>query len=196
MYNLNEYKNIASNYGRYASWAIWDYDREIDTTIISQNYTKLHSKYILLGLNVSGLLNNINWVNFHSGKHDRKIKYACNDTKLRGSYMTDIFKDLPEPNSNKIDVILTQKLIDQNVELFNKEMKDIKINNETKFIIFGKKAFEYFNLHFKKSYKNKIIFQRHYSSRGTDKEWVESFWEKMNIGNDYNSMIMNYKKIT
>jgi dihydrofolate reductase len=108
--------------------------------------------------------------------------------------MTDIFKDLPEPNSNKIDSILTQELINKNVELFKKEMKDIGISDETIFIIFGKKAFEKFNKHFKNKLKNKIIYHRHYSSRGTDREWVEGFWEKFNIKSDYNTTVNKYGK--
>lgn len=195
MFNINEYNNLALKYGSCASWAVWDYKKENDTLIISQNYKQLHSKFIFLGLNISRSLINDPWINFHNGKHDRKIKFASNDNKLRGSYITDIFKDLPEPNSNKIDDILTLELIDKNVKLFNQEMRDIKISDDTKFIIFGKKAFEEFNKHFKQNYKNKIIYHRHYSSWGTDKEWVEDFWRKLNIIQNFDLTIEKYKII-
>jgi hypothetical protein len=194
MYNLKQYKNIASNYGSYGSWAIWDYKNAKDTLVIDQNFEQLNSKFVFLGLNISRSINDRSWLNFHDNTHARKLKYACNNTILRGSYMTDIFKDLPEPNSNKIDSILTQELINKNVELFKKEMKDIGISDETIFIIFGKKAFEKFNKHFKNKLKNKIIYHRHYSSRGTDREWVEGFWEKFNIKSDYNTTVNKYGK--
>lgn len=193
MYSINEYNNLTSKYGRFASWAIWDYRNESDTIIISKKIKDLHSKFVLLGLNVSSILKGTNWMNFRGGSHDRKIKFASNDTQLRGSYITDIFKDLPEVDSNKIDKILTKELIEFNVKFFKQEMKDIKVNDKTIFIIFGYKAQKYFNLYFKQGYKNQIIFQRHYSSRGTDKEWVESFWEKMNINQNFDLTIEKYR---
>ena len=114
MYNSEEYKNLASKYGPYASWAIWDYKNASDTAAIDQNFEQLHSKYVLLGLNISRSLTNT-WSNFHDNSHARKIKYACTDTKLRGSYITDIFKGIVKSRSTWFKEILTDKIISENV---------------------------------------------------------------------------------
>lgn len=193
MYSIEKYKILTLKYGPYASWAVWDCKNEKDTSIINQNFDQLHSRFILLGLNISSPLTDNLWSNFHGGKHDRKLKYACNDNKLSGSYITDIFKNIPVSQSNKLESLLTDEIIKKNVILFNQEMRDIKINNETQFIIFGAKARHYFNKYFKQEYKNRIIYYCHYSYYGfTDKKWVNGFWEKLNIDQDFDLTIKNH----
>ncbi len=192
-YNINKYKALVAKYGSYSSWAIWNHEKAIDTTVIDQNFAQLHSKFVLLGLNVSRTLNSRLWSNFHDNTHARKLKYACNDTILRGSYMTDIFKDLAEPTATNIQNMLSDKLVRENVDMFNQEMKDVKLNEDSQFIIFGNLAREYFSKYFKQDYKNNIIYQKHYSARGTDKEWVKGFWNKLNITQDFESIIKKYK---
>lgn len=200
MYSTNEYKNLTSKYGSYSSWAIWDQRDEKDTSVISKNNEKLHSNFIFLALNVSGL-GVKDWSNFHGGSiHDRKLKYACNDNKLRGSYITDIFKDIVEPISLKVKNILNAKIIEKNITFFNQEMKDIKINNDSIFIILGTQKSlisQYFNKYFKQGYKNQVIYHYHHSYYGLkDKEWVQSLWEKLNISQDFYSTVQKYKNLT
>jgi len=193
MYSKDEYKKLTLRYGSFASWAIWDYKNAYDTTIIDRNINDLHSKFILLGLNISRLLRQPIWSNFHDNTHARKLKYACNNTKIRGSYITDLFKDIPEPNAGNIDKVLTSRIINQNVILFNQEMEDIKINDKSTFIIFGNSVAKYFDKYFKKKYNNKAIFCQHYSYRMLkDKEWVMRFWEKININDNYDLTIKKY----
>ena len=195
MYTLDEYKTLTSKYGSYASWAIWDYQDSEDTTIIDKNFDQLHSKFILLGLNISRPLSNKPpWSNFHDNSHARKIMYACNNTQLCGSYMTDIFKGIVEPISTKIGTNLTDKTIRENVNYFKQEMVDIKLKDDSQFIIFGELALQYFAKYFKQGYKNNIIYFKHYSSRGTDKNWVEGFWKKLNINQEFDLTIKKYKQ--
>src|SRR3989344_649675 len=191
MYSLSEYKNLISKYGAFSSWAIWYYKNPKDTKVIDQNFNQLHSRYIILGLNISRPLT-IKWSNFHDNTHARKLKYACNDTVLRGSYMTDIFKDLAEPTATNIQDILSEKIIQENVEMFRREMIDVKLNEDSQFIIFGDITREYFSKHFKQNYKNNIISHKHYSARGTDMEWVTEFWKKLRIMQDYEKVISRY----
>lgn len=197
MYNSEEYKNLALKYGSYASWAIWDYKNASDTAAIDQNFEQLHSKYVLLGLNISRSLTNT-WSNFHDNSHARKIKYACNDTKLRGSYITDIFKGIVKSRSTGFKKILTDKIISENVIFFNQEMKDVKVSEDTKFIVFGTPSSllaQCFNDYFKKNYKNEIIYYYHYAYfTYTDKEWVNGLWEKLGINQDFDLIIKKYEK--
>lgn len=198
MYSTEEYNKLVSKYGSYASWAIWDYKDESDLSIISKNVNQLHSKYILLGLNISHPLSNKPWLNFHGGSiHDRKLKYACNDTILRGSYITDIFKGIEVTQSNKLKNVLTDKIISENVSLFNREVLDIEFNENSQFIVFGApKSFlaQCFDNYFKQKYNNRVIFHHHYSYYGvTDKEWVTGLWQKLNINQDFDQITNKYK---
>lgn len=194
MYSIDEYKNLTLKYGSYASWAIWDYENASDTTIIDENNNQLHSRFILLGLNISRLLDKPFWSNFHDNTHARKLKYACNDTKLRGSYITDLFKDTPEPNAVELERLLTDRIINKNVNIFKQEMQDIKISNVSTLIVFGSLTAKCFNKYFKQNYKNQVINCQHYSYRILgDKEWVNGFWKKLDINQNYDSIIKKYK---
>lgn len=175
MFSFDEYSNLKNKYGSYASWAIWNDKKPNDTVIIEKNIGQLHSKFILLGLNISRPLT-IPWSNFHDNTHARKLRFACNDSMLRGSYMTDIFKGIIEPKSLKFKNSLTDNVIRKNIDFFNQEMKDIKITNDSQFIIFGSLAAKYFGGYFKQNYNNLIVYCRHYSDYSvTDREWVDEF---------------------
>lgn len=197
MYTLDEYNNLRSKYGFYSSWAIWDYQKESNTSIIDKHYALLNNNYILVGLNISATLSDNPWVNFHGGKHDRKLKYACNDTKLRGSYITDLFKDLPEPKSNRLKNQLNEEIIKKNVKFFNQEINDLKLNEKSLFIILGTPSSQLakiFNQYFRQGYNNQVIYHFHYSFYGiSDKMWVSGLWEKLNIHADYSNIVNKYK---
>lgn len=168
-----------------------------NTSVIRKHYEQLHSNYIFLGLNISGPLSGPPWCNFRNGKHDRKLKYACNDTELRGSYITDIFKYIEEPNSANLRTILTPEIIRENVDLFNQEMKDIGLKNESQFIVLGSPSSllaQCFNDYFKQGYKNPIIYYYHYAYyRLTDKEWVTGIWKKLNLTHDFDLTLEKYR---
>ncbi len=193
MYSLEEYKKIRLKYGPFASWAIWNYENEKDTSIIESNFEDLNSKFVLIGLNISKSLINVPWINFHGGKHDRKIKYACNDTKLRGSYITDIFKDYPEVNSNLLKDI-DSEIVRKNVEFFNQEMKDIKVNSNTQIISLGIQADFYFRKYFQSYWNNQYINYYHYSNyQIKDRDWVLGLWQKLGIADDFEKTRKKYK---
>lgn len=197
MYNLDEYNNLISKYRSHASWAIWDYKNKVNTSIISQNINQLHSKFVFLGLNISQPLTDKHWSNFHEGPHNiRKLIYACNDNKLRGSYITDIFKGIVEPKSAQFINILSDKIISENVNLFNQEMRDIKIDDDSQFIILGTPTSvlsQSFNDYFRQKYKNNIIYHYHYAYYGiSDREWVNGLWEKLKINQDFDLTVKKY----
>ena len=196
MYTPDEYKKLTRKYGHFASWAIWDYKDEGNTSIITQKFNELHSKFVLLGLNISGPLPREPWLNFHGGSiHDRKLKFACNDTLLRGAYMTDIFKGFEEVQAAMLSRSLTEDIIRSNVNQFNEEMRDIKIGEDSKFIIFGSHAAKYFNRYFRYGYKNEIVYYCHYSYYGiSDRKWVEELWNKLGTHDNFDNMINKYRR--
>lgn len=177
MYSQETYENLKQKYGSYSSWAIWNEDDVHDTTIIDKHFSKLNSKYIILGLNISGVLGAKSWTNFHDNTHSRKLRYACNHSEFRGCYITDIFKDFPEANSLKVKQNISEELITHNVEFFKQEMKDININENSIFIVLGGLTKDYFNKYFKPYFQNKVIYFDHYSAyaKYTDQGWAEEF---------------------
>jgi hypothetical protein len=202
--NSNKFKELEkSKYDQYASWAIWDDNNEKNPAIILENTSSLHAKYVFVGLNISKELDRKSWSNFRGGAHDRKLKYACNDTKLRGAYITDLFKfdgkdkSMIEPNSGKFKPTPIQ--IEKNIKKFTQEMLDIGISkNESVLIILGKKAqwyFEHeFNKHITGLYKKAVPFT-HYAYFGwTDKKWVTQLWKELGIEGNFEQTHEKYKK--
>lgn len=183
MYSLDEYNNLEEQYGPYSSWAIWDQEEPKNASLIKKNFKELHSRYVFLALNISAPLGE-SWSNFHGGKHDRKLMKACNKSCFRGSYITDIFKGIENPNSSELKD-LPEKIIIKNVAFFEKEMEAIKVTSDTIFIILGTKdslLSKYFNKYFKKNFlDNRVINYYHYSYYGiTDDEWVNGLL-KINV---------------
>lgn len=184
MYTSDKYNKLKQKYGSYSSWAIWNDKEEGDLSVIEQNINVLNSNYVLLGLNIARPLANDPWLNFHGGsKHDRKLRYACNHTVLRGSYITDIFKGIAESKSTRFEELVTNQIIEENVKFFHEEMNDIELTKDSQFIILGTPKSilaQYFNNHFRQIYKNKVVFHYHYSYYGiTDQKWVNGLWEKL-----------------
>ena len=104
MYTTNEYEKLSMEYGPCSSWAIWDENDQNDTSVIDESVAQLNTRYVFVGLNISKDLKKPSWSNFHGGQHDRKLMYACNnDTKLRGSYLTDIFKYHANANAREVE---------------------------------------------------------------------------------------------
>jgi hypothetical protein len=193
-FTTEEFKTLTERHGRYGSWAIWSYlkgrtgERSCDP--ITENVHLLNSKHVVIGLNISKPVST--WGNFRGGTHDRKLKYAFNDSDLKGCYMTDLFKDVVNPNSTSFNNYIESQphLTQHNVNLFRQEMSNLKITPETTFTLMGTEQSilatlyqKYFRIHFPDT---KLIYHRHYSSRGSDKEWVESIWQTLGIMLDYN----------
>lgn len=197
MYNYKHYEFLKSEYGKYGSWAIWEPADEKDTTIIHNNYKQLNSKLVVLGLNISNRIKSSPWSNFRGGKHDRKLKYALNNSIYRGCYLTDIFKGVEARTANGLKEKLTPDIIDKNASHFVNEMKDIKITSETKFLIMGTESSflnKMFINHFKANFNNQIINYYHYAYfKLTDKNWVSGLWDKLGIKDNPTEQIKLYK---
>ena len=201
-YSQTEFKNLTALYGRYAGWAIWEYARsrsqEASTDCIYHNLNQLNTNNIVVGLNVSASIKG-DWLNFRTGRHDRKLKYAFNNSEIRGAYITDLYKGIVDPSSLSLHKGLQNnyEVIEQNINLFIQEMKDIGIRSESRFIIMGPENsvtgtnfIKYFQEHFE---ENPVVFHRHYSSWGTDKDWVTSIWTKLGINENFDETISKYK---
>ena len=83
------------------------------------------------------------------------------------------------------------------MDLFKQEMSDLKISSSTTFILMGTEKSilatlyqKYFRIHFPDI---KVIYHRHYSSRGSDQEWVESMWQTLGVELEYQGVHQKYK---
>lgn len=195
MYKPQRYSSLKRQHHRHGSWAIWDTANPRDTSIIDREIGSLKSTYVLIGLNISKRKPK-NWGNFHGGKHDRKLMYACNNTRLRGVYLTDLFKNVSEVSAHKLSSRLTEKKIAGDVAFFRKEMTDIGITSRTVFVVFGKEAKRMYQRHFAKHFKNSVIYNEHYSRfKRTDEDWVQRFWRSLKMyGHRFDDIRKQYKR--
>ncbi len=189
----NKFDDIKKKYGNFSTWAIWNFKDEKDTSIIEQNLSKLHTNWVIIGLNISQPVDSL--ANFRGGKHDRKLKYAFNNTFISGSYMTDLIKSVEVKSSEILKDIKSSKIdINAQVSYFNEELKFVCVNEETKFIIFGNAAKNIYDNFYKGYYpNNEVFFLKHYSSRGTDQKWVEETWKELNINLNYETEYNKYR---
>ena len=178
-----EYNELKEKYGSCSSWAIWNENDPKDTSVIDKNIAQLNTNYVFVGLNISRDLKKPLWSNFHGGKHDRKLMYACNRTKLRGCYITDLFKDIPTTKECCLKALVgwDPNILKKNIKSFGEEMKDIGVNEDTVFIVLGNAAKEYFIKYFQDGHKKEPVYHCHYSSRVKDEVWVNGLWEKLGI---------------
>jgi hypothetical protein len=200
-YTSEQFKQLTETHGGYGSWAIWGYKSgkagESNTDQIFDNYQQLHARFVILGLNISAPLDK-HWQNFHGGRHDRKMKYAFNDTVVRGAYMTDIYKEIVDVNAVGLDKYIRSNrlLIYENVKKFKAELADVKLMDNSTFVVLGPENSilgRHFNDYFRPNFPNHpVIFHRHYSSWGKDEAWVESIWGALGIKSDFNEVRAKY----
>ncbi|OGU11940.1 MAG: hypothetical protein A2X61_13540 [Ignavibacteria bacterium GWB2_35_12] len=202
MYSMPKYNELRKQFGNFASWAIWDKNKEYDTEIIDKNIKILHSNFVFVGLNPSKNLRKVKWSNFRGGKHDRKLKYACEIDCLRGSYLTDLFKNFTKKSSSELKKEIDKKnknFIKKVFKDFQSELDKICFNPQKgKIILLGDTVQKFFKKHFKLNdndpLKKCILNYKHYGCWGTDKDWVEGLWDKLVIKYKVNSF-ENIKKL-
>lgn len=194
MFSKQEFQIIKERFGEHASWAIWDLANESNTTVIENNWDMLHSRFVGIGLNISQKVSL--WGNFRGGKNDRKLKYAFNHCGSEGFYLTDLIKNVVEKNSFRLmEKVKSKEIeIEDHVTSFIEEMQVLKIQDTTKFLVFGNAARELFESYYDKHFpENKVYFLKHYSSRGTDEDWVHNVWDRLNIEGNFNSVLDHYQ---
>lgn len=177
------FNSIRGQYGNCVSWAVWNDSDRSDTQIIEKNINILHSREIILALNISKPLTT-EWSNFHGGKHDRKLINALNHSSYRGAYLTDYFKDTAEPDSKKLIRAMSKddpEVLRQTQNLLN-ELQAIGATPDSLIIIMGGKSTYLYSLYLKhiQPLFPKHICQCHYSYYGLkDEVWVEQLWNKI-----------------
>ena len=175
--NELDFDKLKGRFGYCGSWAIWSKPSDTpksnvgDLSLLNPDLNKnllneINSNIVFVALNFSRETTKEDFANFHDPRpmsQDYKIRYALQDTKLWGGYMTDIIKDYPEKSSNKMMSFLKKdKTIEKdNCKLFLEEMDLLKSNNP-KIIAFGNDAYLILTRNFKDKFN--IIKVPHYAN--------------------------------
>ena len=175
--NELDFGKLKSRFGYCGSWAIWSKASDTpksnvgDLSLLNSDLNKnllnqINPNVVFVALNFSRETTKEDFANFHDPRpmsQDYKIRYALQDTKLWGAYMTDIIKDYPEKSSNKMMSFLKKdKTIEKdNCKLFLEEMDLLKSNNP-KIIAFGNDAYLILTRNFKDKFN--IIKVPHYAN--------------------------------
>jgi hypothetical protein len=171
---------MLNNYSSVGSWAIWKKEGKtpksnmdaVDLFDIKKNpklLEFLHSKSILVGLNFSRTaLNHIDFSNFHDPRpqsQDYKLRFALDQTSLKGSYMTDIFKNEIQVSSSVINFKIkkNKKLIVSHIEYLENEIQELQNPSPPLIYAFGNLAYEILNKHLSKYLYTKLIKLTHYA---------------------------------
>ena len=175
--DLEKFNFIKEEYGTCSSWAIWKEVGETpksnmeDLNILDpqQNpdlLSELKPNVVFVGLNTSKDISGLEpFSNFHPTNpfaNDYKTRYALKGTELWGGYMTDIIKKHEELHSLSVVKHLRKypEVVDENIETFRKELKDLGTKNPT-IIAFGNAAHSILTRHLKDEFK--ILKVYHYS---------------------------------
>ena len=182
--DIEKFEFIKKKYGHCSSWAIWKEVGETpksnmeDLNILDpqQNpnlLSELKPNVVFVGLNTSKDISGLEpFSNFHPTNpfaNDYKTRYALKDTELWGGYMTDIIKKHEELHSLSVVKHLRKypEVVDENIETFRKELKDLGTKNPT-IIAFGNAAYSILTRHLNDEYK--ILKVYHYSYFRINKE--------------------------
>ena len=151
MITREKFDFIKKNYGHLSSWAVWGEFGEksksgmadlscLDPDVNGSLLDILNPNVILVALNFSKDIKLETFGNFHAGgfAQDYKTRFALHGSKYWGGYMTDIIKEYPEMDSNKVGNDHEVNL--KNIEIFKKELEDIG-SEEPEIIAIGVKVY-------------------------------------------------------
>ena len=185
MIDIEKFEFIKAKYKFCASWAIWREQGNNpplfnmgDLSVLDpqQNpnlLSELKPNVVFVGLNTSKDISGLDpFSNFHPTNpfaNDYKTRYALKGTELWGGYMTDIIKKHEELHSLSVVKHLRKypEVVDENIETFRKELKDLGTKNPT-IIAFGNAAHSILKRKLKDEFK--ILKVYHYSYFRINKE--------------------------
>jgi len=189
--NAEDFFAIKKKYGQHASFAVWSSPESktkemvgdlgvFEHESISSTLAQIHTRYILIGLNVSRALVSRPFANFHDGSRfsqDYKLRYALNGSALWGAYITDIFKDVEEVDSVKIMKFMNgnREVVDHHIKNLQREIADVSPHESTKIVAIGAASYTVLKKYFSASHE--VLRIRHYAHRMQ----LESYREEMRI---------------
>ena len=191
MITREKFDFIKEKYNQQASWAVWAKQGDTptsnmgDMSVLDPDRNKtllseLNPHVVLVALNFSIDIKHKSWENFHKYRPhatDFKTRYALRDTPLWGAYMTDILKDYPEKDSQKVNAHLKKhpELEQQNITRFRQEITDIGATNPL-LVAFGDIVYDILKRNLMDFKIVKIPHYAHHISKEKYREQVKSVW--------------------
>ena len=191
MITREKFDFIKEKYNQQASWAVWAKQGDTptsnmgDMSVLDPDRNKtllseLNPHVVLVALNFSIDIKHESWENFHKYRPhatDFKTRYALRDTPLWGAYMTDILKDYPEKDSQKVNAHLKKhpELEQQNITRFRQEITDIGATNPL-LVAFGDIVYDILKRNLMDFKIVKIPHYAHHISKEKYREQVKSVW--------------------
>jgi hypothetical protein len=190
MLKIDKYKKIEKKYGDVCSWAVWakvgDTPKSniADMRIFDINKNPgllkiLQPNIVMVALNFARDTTNFKkpFMNFHDSNpygQDYKIRYAFEDTPYYGAYMTDIIKNYPEVDSNKVFQILKKNpdKVKENIDFFQEELNFV-CSGKPLILAFGIQTFNMLEKNLDKSKYTKLIKITHYSHQISKERYRE-----------------------
>jgi uracil-DNA glycosylase len=142
------YGEVKKEFGKRASWALWDKTDYRNLGLIESGITRLKPRYFFVGLNPSVGKNRITepWRHFHctrQGSMEGVMAEVLMDTKYEGAYITDILKNCDEGTTAGAKEYKKTKpgMVEKDITLFLREYELLK---PEKVFVFGFAAQEIF----------------------------------------------------
>jgi hypothetical protein len=133
----------------------------------------LHTRFVLLGLNISREPIGLSFANFHDPRPratDFRIRAAFRETECWGAYMTDVIKEFPEKCSGKMAAYLRHNRgfeVEQ-VARLREELVMVRAGSAT-LLAFGREAEGVLRRHIGVDYR--VVGIPHYAIYGSGTEY-------------------------
>ena len=193
------YLKLKDHFENVASWAVWELPsgtspksnmRVISMFDSDDILELLNPHYVFIGLNGSGVHDDYMdmsnpWHNFHSSNphgHDYKLRYALLNTPYWGAYITDVIKELPEVDSNKVSTYLRKHpdVVAENIKILKKEIE--MLGTHPVLVCLGGKSYEIVQKHLGNQFIVKKVF--HYSYQIGKEDYRSHIIKTLSEGND------------
>lgn len=178
MLTNQNYKLLKEKYGDVGSWAIWNRagstpksNTDLMTWVQDPDLLlNINTGFVFVGLNGSSTHGDQNghfknaWTNFHSGysyQNDYKLRFALQDTRYWGSYITDVIKHHSEVDSTKVKKYLKQhpEVVRDNIQILEDELS--YLGDRPVLVAMGGEAYKILMEHLGNKYR--VVQILHYS---------------------------------
>ena len=202
---------IKEKYGFYSSWAIWAdaggkpksnigdlrvFDMDANPSVLGE----LKPHIVFVGLNISRGLIHEPLANFHDPRPqgtDFKIRHALRGSDYWGAYMTDLFKNLDEKDSNKVKALIKNdpSIIAAHVSFLRDEIRYVvgKSSEKATLIAFGDAVYT----HLKKNFSAECEVKKipHYASQNYNNKdlYKKAVWQSLPGSSSYGAF--NFSKL-
>lgn len=163
MISKEKYEKLKEEFGQKASWAVWaegdgkpyiQFVRDLSVFEGPDLLDTLHNNFVVVGLNPSTEISKLKdhegeWVNYHAGKNDYKLRHAFEGTPIWGAYMTDFYPNHFASTEDKL--VVNDK--DTNVGVLELKRELEILGGNPILIALGTEAYKQLNKYFSEYYE-------------------------------------------